>query len=129
MVSLIFALQINKYKAMSAKTKKQFLYNILTFWKAISWCIFMLNFLFLYRCFYKHIKFQRLGSVMFKATQNMDWKYAYGMLIFVKKCLKWKVTASKAWRPATFLKINSSTDIFLGFCFNFLVVLYYILEC
>ena len=85
----------------------------------------MLIFLFWYKFLYKHIKFQGLGSDMFKATLKICLWYAY----IRQKMFKMKSYSIKILNPATFLKINSSTDIFLGFCFNILVVLYYILEC
>ena len=40
--------------------------------------------------FYKHIKVQGLGSDMLKATQNIDWKYAFDMLILSVKIFKMK---------------------------------------
>ena len=38
--------------------------------------------------FYKHIKVQGLGSDMLKTTQNIAWKYVYGMLILCTKIFK-----------------------------------------
>ena len=40
--------------------------------------------------FYKHIKVQGLGSDMLKATQNIDWKYAFDMLTLSVKIFKMK---------------------------------------
>ena len=37
--------------------------------------------MFEYMFFYKHTKTQGLGSDILKATQNIGWKYAYGMLM------------------------------------------------
>ena len=38
--------------------------------------------------FYKYIRIQGLGSDMLKATQNIDWNYAYDMLILCVKIFK-----------------------------------------
>ena len=38
--------------------------------------------------FYKRIKIQGLGSDMLKTTQNIAWKYVYGMLILCSKIFK-----------------------------------------
>ena len=44
--------------------------------------------MFEYMFFYKHTKTQGLGSDILKATQNIGWKYAYGMLILCVKIYK-----------------------------------------
>ena len=61
--------------------------------------------------FFKHIRIQGLGSDMFKATQNIGWKYAYDMLILCVKIINFNSTFYNIclfWssRPEVFLQIG-----------------------